>query len=342
MGLTALTRDAGLFDLLARLAAALGNAGTTVDSGVGTGDGGHRPPGSDMARRTYDYDPEAYREVVKSADLPWRWTELTRREDWPPRSREPAPDMTPMEREQFDQFWQDVDRATDVIELVNTPAHERDPYQVPDEYSNDRLLFDRLEARRAAEDSIERFRNKHALYDRDEAYQRIAYDKDMGVLREWQELERRLRRRMYPGEGQPEPTDWREVQAGMNAFHDKLLELRMLEENNRRERERLAEWSRQQREYELDRPAPGPDGDLVAQRELDEAQDRMTADMERPADDREVGRQRPQLDWIAAARAEVERQYGPDLSEAHAEADQDERRRGEHEQEWEEDRERGF
>lgn len=291
----------------------------------GMGSGRQEWPNVSLTHRTYDYDPEAYREVVKSADLPWRWTELTRREDWPPRSREPAPDMSEVERQQLAHFWQDVDRATDIIELANTPAHERDHYQIPDDYSTDRELFDRLEARRAAEESLGRYRARRMIYDREDAHRMIVGDRTMGALRQWQELERRLHDRMYPNGGRPEPTDWTEVRRSMDAFHEKLLEMRMMEEENRRNRDRFAEWARQQREPEQDRPAPGPDGDLAPRRELDRAQERMVEDMERPVDDREP------LSWIEAARAEVERQYGPDPSRERPSHDGQDRDRGERE-----------
>jgi hypothetical protein len=243
--------------------------------------------------------------------------------------------MTPLEREQLGQFWQDVDRATEVIELVNTPAHERDPYQIPDEYSTDRHLYDRLEARRAAEESIQRLRNARTLYDRDEAPERIAYDNEPGVMRDWQELEHRLHRRMYANGDRPDPTDWREVRESMDAFHGKLLELRMMEEQNRREGERFGAWVREQRELESGRPAPGPDGDLVPQRELDEAQDRMVEEMERPL-------AHEPYNWIEAARAEVERQYGPDPGRASPGGDDRERERAGLEQGWEAELERSF
>jgi hypothetical protein len=59
----------------------------------------------------------------------------------------------------------------------------------------------------------------------------------------------------------------------------------------------------------------------------------MVEDMERPVDDREP------LSWIEAARAEVERQYGPDPSRerpSHHDQDRDrgERERPAPEPEW--------
>ena len=238
-----------------------------------------------MSRKSYDYDPEAYREVVKDATLPWRYYEpLTRREDWPPQDRHPSEDMSDDERLQLDMFWQDVDRASAVIELVYTAPEERDTSSLDDH--NDRFLFDRLEARRVAEESIDKFREIHALYEEDEARSFLAGKPEMETLRQWQDLELRLHEQIDKAGYDPEAVvGWADVRESMKAFYDKLVELRILEEENLRYRIRFSEWSREQRELEGERPAPGPDGDLVPQRELDEAQERSLQDMERDVED---------------------------------------------------------
>ena len=249
-----------------------------------------------MARGKYDFDRQAYREVLRNYNLPWRYPGFwgSDNEHWPPKYREMPEGLTEQQQQDHQNFWLDVDRVSRTLDVVHTPPEYRSEVDLR-EVEKDRELFERLDARRLAESSVDRHRAERVLEEENiRGLDRIRYDESRGALREWAELERKIENRM----AMDSQIGWREVRDAMDGFYEKLLEIRMMEEENTRYRRVFAEWSRQQSLDGIDRvPVPDPQGNPISQRELDEAQNRYLADMHAPDE-----RERDDNNWWRAER----------------------------------------
>lgn len=256
--------------------AALGKAGSAVmidarsyaARGMAKVPGQHRGPDA-AARRTrrrevarmagpLDQDIlEARRELLIERRTRERFPHLAARPDWPPEGRQPLRGMMPAEREELRRFWREVDRR-----VFGEPEREEEPEREQYVPPRPREPESRMTHRQVQRDAEVRTGLLEA------------------AMPTWRELHAAVEERMRAAGIEPGPlSDWSRVQEAMERFESQLSAARALDAENRELADRWRAWEAEQEKM---RSVPDPSGDVIAQQDLDQAEERMIAAMQAP------------------------------------------------------------
>lgn len=202
---------------------------------------------------------------------------LSKRESWPPEP-EASPDMTPQERDEHHRYWQD--RKLDRLEAASLSEPESETFARRSKHFILSATQDHQE-KPWFEQALDKARGEHAEthgLEPIEPKQAVAYERsiieralNIPVTREEQDVLNSV---------QNSPDDVRKIandlilQERMQAIRD-----RDRSENLRRlpteVREKIEALRPDPRDYDIDRPVPGPNGELISPQERDIAYERM-------------------------------------------------------------------
>ena len=208
----------------------------------------------DQAGQDMDRASQAIRDAMarSQADMR-RFPQLAAREDWPPAVRTPPVALTRDEREEYRAYWREVDKR--MFQAERAVIQNRD------------LDEARAEALKPGPERQQQVERVRASVERDTM-------PDMGseALRQYGEMQERVNQAFAArGITVENNIDVAALNAQLQEFRRTLLDIRM--------RELQAIDRDQERERNL--PVPGPDRMPISPVERDQAQERMTAEVER-------------------------------------------------------------
>lgn len=239
------------------------NAARGIDERPGT----HRGPDAAERRARREgrgrmqLGPEAraaWEELLRDKRAVARFPLLSAREDWPPAERAAPRGLSDGEQEEFQRFWQEVDRRS------------RDELPQEPEWSQDSVVIERGEKAAAIEERALARVQKNA--DRREA-------ENDRLMPAWHSLHESLRDYMRKhGHDVSHPLQqWENVEKAIRRFEHELTRVQEREARSAASREGYRRFVNS-----LD-PLPDPNGQLVTPEQFERSQDAMLEEHSRPA-----------------------------------------------------------
>lgn len=266
------------------------------------GHGSGAEPVEQQGRQVKEKTPEQTEDVMTkpTAEELKHYPHLAQQDTWPP-AREAAPDMTRQERDEHHRYWQDQDNA-EIQHLANDfyGEHQQDYLQAEREHTAS-LKSPEPEADEYAFAINKAKQERGWITD-----QQREYVEDMVMDRQVRERHQQEQNALYKRAIDMKPTraevELRDMANTMTperkqAVHSYIISKRMerlqVADNQARkdeldkhlqvfEKKKLQEFAEAEIEVDKDRyPVPGPNGEPIAQSQLEQAQEAMRAELER-------------------------------------------------------------